>query len=110
MTSETSVAQRQLRPFWGRVTVLESPVDEEERESGLIVPLLAVQGEKVDPVHRGVVLHIDQTYHDTEGHWNAYARQINSGTVVYFKDGRRILDTWVVDIADVLAFELDDDA
>lgn len=104
--TETTVAERQLRPFWGRVTVIESAVDEEERESGLIVPLAGLD----EKVRRGVVLHIDQTYHDTEGHWNAYARQINSGTVVYFKDGHRILDTWVVDISDVLAFELDDDA
>ena len=40
-----------LRPFWGRVMVIPSNLDQEERPSGLIVPLTG----DYTPVKRGIV-------------------------------------------------------
>jgi co-chaperonin GroES (HSP10) len=99
--SATSVGQR-VRPFWGRVAIMESPVDQEQRPSGLIVPLKHEEIEET--CRRGVVLHIDQRYHELDG-WGVYAQQIDAGTVVYFTKGVRVGDTWIVDISDVLAYE-----
>lgn len=94
-----------LRPFWGRVLVVESSADEEQRQSGLIVPLHH-EGQTAE-FKRGVVQHLDQTYHDlTE--WGDYARHIDAGTAVFFRGGIKIgVDTWVVDIDDILAYEGD---
>lgn len=106
MPSEAEVTHtKALRPFWGRVLIADSPADEEQRESGLVVPLHH-DGQK-DEFRRGVVVHIDQTYHDLTS-WGDYARQIDSGTPVFFRRGVKIgIDTWVVDIDDILAFEAD---
>lgn len=94
-----------LRPFWGRVLLIESAVDEEQRKSGLIVPLHR-EGQESE-FKRGVVYRIDQTYHELT-QWGDYARQIDTGTAVFFRGGIKIgVDTWVVDIDDILAFESD---
>lgn len=102
MSAATDVGKL-LRPFWGRVTVIESPVDEEDR-NGIIVPLTRDEG---GDFLRGVVQHVDQTYHDMDS-WAEYVRKIAPGTVVFFRKGVRIRDSYVVEIADILAFEADE--
>lgn len=97
------VVGQRLRPFWGRVSVMDSPVDEEQTASGLIVPLRHEEM-KDEVARRGVVLHIDQTYQDLSG-WGDYARRLEPGTVVYFREGKKIGDCWIVDIDDILAYE-----
>lgn len=102
---ETMTA-KQIRPFWGRVAIMESPVDETERPSGLIVPMRH-EGQ-TDPLTRGVVLRVDQGYHDKGGEWADYVQLIDQGTVVYFRNGVKLEDIWIVDVSDILAYESDE--
>lgn len=91
-----------IRPFWGRVTVQESPVDETETPSGLVLPM---QHEGDDGVVRGVVLHCSD--------WSAIglttdaAALLAPGTVVYYpaKAGLKISGVVILHHADVLAYE-----
>lgn len=84
---------KHLRPFWRRVTVLPSPVDEAHRNSGMIVPITVENGYK-----RGVVVDINEN-------WAGYG--IQTGTVIYYFDGNgvQVGDLTVVDLEDVIAFE-----
>lgn len=54
---------------------------------------------------RGVVDGIDSTYHETISSFADYARRIDKGTVVYYRDPYRVLDLDIVAIEDILAYE-----
>lgn len=88
-----------LKPFWGRVLVIESQVDQEQRASGIVIPV-----ELGDGVRRGIVTGTDE-------HWPSNAPNyvtgdiIPPGTVLYFKAGWKIGDTYVLDCDDILAYE-----
>lgn len=90
---EQEITMKQLRPFWRRVTVLPSPVDEAHRSSGMIVPITVDAG-----IARGVVVDV------AEG-WGGHG--IGVGTVVYYfqTNAIQIGDLLVVDLEDVMAFE-----
>lgn len=90
--------QQSLRPFWGRVAVIESSVDEEQRASGLIVPFELQPG-----IKRGMVIALDNN-----GEWHPSYKVdeiLPPGTVVYFKGGDKIGDTHILDNEDILAYE-----
>ena len=89
-----------LRPFWGRVAIVESDVDQEERQSGLIVPI-----DKPDTVRRGVIMHVDVHDEDSEGSKEYLDDRIKVGTVVYFTEGVKISDLWIVNRGDIVAYE-----
>lgn len=97
-----------IRPHWGYVTVLESAVDEEQRDSGLIVPLVADRGAHVT---RGVVLHCsNRTEYGTPLiHDDLDAAVLAPGTVVYFTAFHRVLDVLIVRRQDVVAYMTDDE-
>lgn len=92
--AETSTAN--LRPFWGRVIVIPSAVNEEERGSGLIVP---TQWEGDDGVKRGVVTHVDESL-------GFGPTDLGAGSVVYYKGGVKVLDTVVLERHEIYAFEV----
>lgn len=100
VTAETETRTENLRPFWGRVLVLPSGVDEHERSSGLIVP---AQYEGDDKVKRGVVVHIDGLDHEATESMDA----IRPGTVVYYVAGTRVLDAIILDRHEILAYEVE---
>lgn len=93
---------KKLRPFYGRVAVMDSPVDEEQRGSGLIVPV------KGEGFQRGVVLEYDSLGED-----NAYTTAVIDagvlvpGTVIFYRSGVRIGDVTVVELSEILAYEAD---
>jgi co-chaperonin GroES (HSP10) len=93
-----------LRPFWGRVTVQESPVDETETPSGLVLPL---KHEGDDGLVRGIVLHCSDS--SLNGLTCDAAAVLSRGTVVYYraKAGMKISGVVILDFADVLAYEED---
>lgn len=99
----TEDAVRKLRPFGGRVLVAETNVDEEERRSGLVVPIALSDG-----VKRGVVTRIDPLSDRLPD------GQIEVGMVVYFVasglrgDAAKIMDAYVLDPAAILAYESDE--
>jgi hypothetical protein len=87
-----------LRPFWGRVTVLPSPVDEIQRDSGVIVPITgAWDDEGTRPFERGIVLHVAACGVPAEA-------ALPEGSVVYYESGDRIGDVVVVKFQDIVAF------
>lgn len=94
---ETEILAKELRPFWGRVAVLPSPVDEEERPSGLVLPL---KHEDDAGILRGVVVALDEVYDQTRNF-----ERISAGTVVYYRGGVRIRDVVILDAAEILAYE-----
>lgn len=98
--SEHTITMRNVRPFWGRVTVLESPVDEEQRESGLIVPIQDARG---DTCKRGIIREIDGSWDDPRG--RAMAELIGPGTPVYYRGGEKIGDLIILELQDILAYE-----
>lgn len=95
--AETSTTN--LRPFWGRIMVIPSIANEQERVSGLIVPM---EWEGDEEVRRGVVIHVDRlrdaTYESTT--------EIEPGVVVYYQGGVKVLDTVVLERHEILAFEV----
>ncbi len=91
----TQPTMHRLRPMYGYATVLESGVDEEQRDSGLIVPV----GTEQTVLRRGVILHVSDAGGD-------YSDKLPAGTVVYYRGGIRIADVVLVDIADeIVAYE-----
>ena len=90
------LTMKQIRPFWNSVTVADTLVDEEQRTSGLILPIMGDYNQT--PFHRGVVL-------ETSGENFADADVLKPGMVVFFVDGVKIGDVWVVDTTDILAYE-----
>lgn len=103
MSAETATHEdtHRLRPFWGRILVLPSSVDESERASGIIVPMGETLGGP--RIKRGVVLHIDPW----RGEPIASAEDIVPGTVVYYRDGVQVLDGVILERAEILAYEVD---
>lgn len=99
MTTDVVPTMDKLRPFWGCITVLESSVDEEQRQSGLIVPL-SVESSGAN-LQRGVVLHVSayDRYGDAMAH-----DLIGPGTVVYHRGGVRVADVVIVKLTDVVAY------
>lgn len=88
-----------VQPFWGRVAVAPSPVDETQLPSGLVVP------DKFDGdsgVERGVVAAVDRLNVE---HAESM-EELTEGTVVWYRNGVRIRDVVIVDRADVLAYEI----
>jgi hypothetical protein len=98
MTEVREIVMREIRPFWGRVTVIESPLDEAQRESGLILPITGIE------LKRGIVLSIDHVWDE---HLPGYpvGETLPEGTPVYYRAGIKIGDVVVVDLNDVLAYE-----
>ena len=94
MTSPTMIA---LRPFWGRVTVLPSPVDEVQRDSGVIVPIGLHTDDGLPTFERGIVLHVASCGIPSEV-------SLPEGSVVYYEAGDRIGDVVVVKFQDIVAF------
>lgn len=88
-----------VRPFWGRVAVAPSPVDETQRPSGIVVP------DKFDGdsgVERGVVVCVDPLrVEDVES-----IEELTPGTPVWYRNGVRIRDVVIVDRRDILAYEI----
>lgn len=104
---QTAITIKTLRPYvgHGRATISESPVDETQRDSGLIVPL-AFDGD--DGLKRGIILHVayDPAYPsplDTIG-----GLTLDSGVAVFFRRGVNIAGTIVVELHDVIAYEADE--
>lgn len=86
----------QLRPFGGRVIVMESEVSEDQLSSGLIVPILA----ESSSYKRGVVLQIDESLG---------AGVLSPGMVVYYSYGTKIGDVTLIEPASIIAyFEADE--
>jgi len=97
------VIMERLRPFWGRIAIIESPVDETELASGLIVPI-----EMEDSLlKRGVVVHHDKHYKEHSEAGYPTTELIPEGTVVYYMaaNSNRIGDIVLVDADDIWGFE-----
>lgn len=90
-----TVIMKNVRPFYGRATVQESQVEEEQLASGLVVPFKS----DGSPFKRGVVLEVS---HDPP---HLGADSLEAGMVVYYRHGVKIGDVTVVELSDVLAYE-----
>lgn len=101
MSAQSRVALA-LRPFWGRVTVSESTVDETETPSGLVLPM---KHEDDDGILRGVVLHCSDR--NPGGLTCDAADHLLPGTVVYYSAmaALRVAGVTILHHADVLAYE-----
>lgn len=99
------LTMKNVLPFWGRATLMDSPVDEATRESGLIVPLTAEAG---TDVKRGVLLALDEHW-DNRNEGYRICDQIHVGMVVYYKGGIKIGDVIVVEMNQIIAYEGDDE-
>lgn len=99
MEAETLVPT--VRPFWGRATLIESPVDESELESGLVLPH-TFDGD--GGVKRGVIQDVDPFWDEIPSHEHV-RENLKPGTVVFYTGGTRIRDVVVVQMIEILAFE-----
>lgn len=99
MMSE-EIMMKKVKPFWGRVTVIESDVEEQEHH-GIIVPV------KSDDFFRAVVVDFD-IHHMESDTRDRVEEQIEVGTVVFVKGdkGTKIGDLLVVEWPDILAYEV----
>lgn len=101
------LTMRTIVPFFNRIAVIESIVDDAERRSGLIVPL-AFDGSS--GIKRGVVVSHDPiALANDPGDW---VKALVPGRVVYYREtsGVQIGDVRVLEVVDVIAVEpLDDD-
>lgn len=97
---ETEVLAKGVRPFWGRIALVESPLTEEERTSGLILPIV----QEGDEVKRGVVQAVDD-YGDSD--LEAELAKIPPGTVVYYEAaaGQKIRDLVLLRLDKIVAYE-----
>jgi hypothetical protein len=102
MPEEQTLTMRDVRPFWGRATLMESPVDDAQRPSGLIVPMGKDAG---SDVKRGVLLHIDEHWDESQ----LVSDQLKPGMAVFYRGGVSIADVIVVEMNEILAYELEDD-
>lgn len=93
MVSPTMVG---LRPWWGRVAVLPSPVDEMERDSGLVIPIALAADDGHRQFSRGIVLHVASCGVPSEA-------MPADGSVVYYENADRIGDVDVVNYRDIIA-------
>jgi len=97
-----------IRPFWGRVAVIDSPVDEIETRSGLIVPVSHGHvGDDHFVPRRAIVQEIDATYGDNPpGQMVELARLLEPGTVVhYYDEGWRIGELVLILPSQIVAYE-----
>jgi co-chaperonin GroES (HSP10) len=99
----STLVMHKVRPFWGRVLVMDSPVDEEELASGLIVP---VQMED-SALTRAVVMHHDKHYLEHVEAGYPTTELIPVGTVIWYLHGQRVGDVVIVDADDIYAYEED---
>lgn len=90
----SAIAQTVIRPFYARISVVPSPVDESQRPSGLIVPW----GEDKLHLNRGVVVAIDQSS------WLP-TTDLREGMVVWYAASVRCGDVVLVEAEDIWAFE-----
>jgi co-chaperonin GroES (HSP10) len=88
-----AVTTAPLLPHWSRAVVAPSPVDEDQTESGLIIP--HTHGDGRQDFERGVVVALEP---DTTS-------ALEVGMVVYYRRGWKIRDHVVVDLPDILAYE-----
>lgn len=89
---------KDVRPFYGRVTVSPTKGDvEEQTASGLIVPVTGNDGERF---LRGILLHVAADPPPGSG-----ADVLEPGMVIFYRRGTRILDVVVVDLPDIIAYE-----
>lgn len=101
MTTDT-IMMGKLRPYWGRVMLIESHVTEETRTSGIVVPVT----DSDSTLQRGVVQHVDMVWHE-DAPTRGLAELLLPGTVVYYRNGWKIGDVIFVDTDDIVAFEAD---
>lgn len=93
MTGEPAVQLApQVRPYGERCTCVDTPVDEEQTSSGIVLPIHERDGAK-----RGVVTAIG--WLDTD---------LQVGTVVWYRGGVKIGDVTVVDRDAIIAYAGDD--
>ena len=93
-----------VRPFWGRILVLDSPVDEEQTESGLIVP---VQSKDNPELTRAIVIQHDPHYAEHPDIGYPHTELLPIGTVIWYITtlGKKIGDVVAVDVDDIWAYE-----
>lgn len=102
--SQTLIMHK-VRPFWGRVLVMDSVVDQEETASGIIVP---VQDESSD-LTRAIVVNHDPYYVVNPSMANyPQVELLPIGTVVWYARGRKVGDVVIIDVDDIWAFEAAD--
>lgn len=102
MDQTERVLAKAVRPFWGRVAVLPSPVDEIETGSGIVIPL---EHEDDAGVERGVVFRIDESWNESQPQQRTAAEQLSPGTVVWYRGGVRVRDVVVLEMSEIYAFE-----
>lgn len=103
MIPSVQPTMHRLRPFWGCVTVVDSPVDEETHRSGLIVPLSHANFN--EPLRRGVVQHVSEYDH----HGDTWSPGLVPGMVVYYETGHELLDVVIVPLHHVVGYLEDDE-
>jgi len=99
MASDMQRLQKGLRPFWGRIMVLPSPVDEAQLPSGLIVPINGM-----GDADRGVVVAADEAYDEAFPGYDI-STILCVGTVIYYRRGTQIGEYIFVEGSDVFAYE-----
>ncbi len=90
---EVELTMKAVRPFWatqGRATVIASDATEEQRSSGLFVPMV-YEGD--DGIKRGVVIDVTEPV------------ALDRGTVIFYYHGIKVGDVVVVDLVNVIAYE-----
>lgn len=87
---------KNVKPFYGRVTVAESTVEEEQRQSGIVIP---IRHEGSDTFHRGVLLDVANDPPHPGG------EELRPGMVIYYRIGTKIGDVIVVNLSEILAYE-----
>jgi len=107
---EISDTAKMIRPFWGRVALLPSPVDEYERASGLVVPDHYDGSHESGHVgiYRGIVIAIDPNTEAIPGFPSA--EWLPVGTVCWYTSGGyTVRDTVIIAPEDIIAIEVDPD-
>ena len=100
MDETVETPTERLRPFWGRIMVIPSDLDEVRRASGLIHPYLGDH----TPVKRGVVAHVDKArIEQTES-----IEELVPGVVVYYIGGLEVCDAIMLNRQEIVAFEVDE--
>lgn len=98
---------RRLRPYWGRITMSDSPVDEEQTESGLIVPLKA-NGED-SSLKRAVVMETHLQAWENDDTHHACVEELEPGRVVWYDSSServfRLGETVICWPGDIVALE-----
>lgn len=85
-----------IKPFCNSVSVLPSPVDEEQRASGIIVPISYDEGVNVA---RGVIIDVGACHCES---WES----LRSGIVVYYRGyGIKVGELIIVDHDAIVAYE-----